>query len=80
MRGGLYEDLEGLICPDVSKGTYPMEASSPVVRALVRAHGLCLCLVLGPSEVREVLQVLEVLDGGVWEEKRGSFSVEGCKG
>ena len=79
-RGQLCEDLEGLISLVVSKVSCPMEASSLVVCALVWVHGLCLCLVLGPSEVREVLQVLEVLGGGVWREKQGSWCLEGCKG
>ena len=31
-------------------------ASSPAHRGLGRVHGLCLCPVLGPSEVREDLE------------------------
>ena len=31
-------------------------ASSPAVRGLGRVHGLCLCQVLGPSEVRADLE------------------------
>ena len=31
-------------------------ASSPALRGLGRVHGLCLCPVLGPSEVREDLE------------------------
>ena len=46
-------------------------ASSPAVRGLGRVHGLCLCQVLGPSEVREDLQEL-VLEG-VREEEPGQL-------
>ena len=37
-------------------------ASSPAVRGLGRVHGLCLCQVLGPSEVREDLEDLQELE------------------
>ena len=35
------------------------QASSPALRGLGRVHGLCLCPVLGPSEVPEDLEDLE---------------------
>ena len=37
-------------------------ASSPALRGLGRVHGLCLCQVLGPSEVREDLEDLQELE------------------
>ena len=35
------------------------QASSPALRGLGRVRGLCLCPVLGPSEVLEDLEVLQ---------------------
>ena len=50
------------------------QASSPALRGLGRVHGLCLCPVLRPSEVREDLEEERELGvEGLWEGEPGQL-------